>query len=188
MGVEKFTLCDFDTVEPHNITSQAFDNRHIGMPKVEATRDIILDINQHADVDIYNEDWLINKPIEDDHIVVVAVDNLDVKKKIFEYITERDIFPKCVVHVGLSDMRDEHLTYGEIFFAKDSSALYKLIKKCDNFAPPVVKGCRNPNMYIYTMSLALRVAIELPYFDEEDDLMKTTYFYSNYTTTKQLLS
>lgn len=47
-GMTKFTLWDFDIVEPHNICNQMFTQKDIGRPKVEALRDIILDINPDA--------------------------------------------------------------------------------------------------------------------------------------------
>lgn len=45
MGVTNITLWDFDTVEAHNIVNQMFTADQIGMPKVEALRDLLLAIN-----------------------------------------------------------------------------------------------------------------------------------------------
>ena len=55
MGAEQFTLYDADKVEGVNIGVSQYDNRHIGMPKVEALRDIIQDINSEANTYLANE-------------------------------------------------------------------------------------------------------------------------------------
>ena len=44
-GVTKFTLWDFDTVEPKNIANQMFIQADVGKPKVEALTRILSDIN-----------------------------------------------------------------------------------------------------------------------------------------------
>lgn len=44
-GVTKMTLWDFDTVETHNIVNQMFRQQDVGKLKVEALRDILMDIN-----------------------------------------------------------------------------------------------------------------------------------------------
>lgn len=44
-GLTRFTLWDFDTVEPHNIANQKFTQKHIGMTKVEALLDLMCEIN-----------------------------------------------------------------------------------------------------------------------------------------------
>ena len=41
-GLKKFSLYDFDTVEPKNIVNQMFTTRHIGMEKTEAVKEMIL--------------------------------------------------------------------------------------------------------------------------------------------------
>lgn len=44
-GVTNFVLYDDDTVESHNIANQMFREKDIGRPKVEALRDILVEIN-----------------------------------------------------------------------------------------------------------------------------------------------
>lgn len=44
-GITKFTLWDFDNVEPHNIVNQMFTQQHMGKTKVEALKDILVEIN-----------------------------------------------------------------------------------------------------------------------------------------------
>jgi len=52
LGLENIHVWDFDTVESHNIANQAFNQSHVGMPKVEALAAVVkeatgLVINQH---------------------------------------------------------------------------------------------------------------------------------------------
>lgn len=44
-GLTKFTLWDFDKVEPHNLANQMFRQQDVGKLKVEALKDILTEIN-----------------------------------------------------------------------------------------------------------------------------------------------
>lgn len=44
-GITNFALYDFDRVEPHNIVNQMFTQKDIGNLKVDALKDILIDIN-----------------------------------------------------------------------------------------------------------------------------------------------
>lgn len=82
-GLTKFKLYDFDIVQPHNIVNQMFTAKHIGMPKVEALKEILLEINPEIGEHIvlkqngWNEDPL-------DGYVFLAVDNIDLRRKIVQ--------------------------------------------------------------------------------------------------------
>lgn len=78
-GLTKFCVYDFDIVEPHNIVNQIFTQRHIGMPKVEAIRDILLDINPEINIKMYREGWN-GQPLEG--YVFLAVDTIELRAKI----------------------------------------------------------------------------------------------------------
>jgi len=78
-GLTKISLYDFDTVEPHNIVNQMFVHRQIGMPKVEAVREILLDINPEMNVKMYTKGWN-GEPL--DGYVFLAVDNIELRAKI----------------------------------------------------------------------------------------------------------
>ena len=80
-GLTKMSLYDFDVVEPHNIVNQMFVQKHIGMPKVEAVRDMLLEINPEMNVKMYPGGW-DNQPL--DGYVFLAVDNIELRKKIAE--------------------------------------------------------------------------------------------------------
>lgn len=83
VGITKFTLWDFDEVEPHNIVNQMFTQEHIGKPKVEALRDIILSINPEAadDIQIEPKGWR-GKMLSG--YIFLAVDNIELRRKIVE--------------------------------------------------------------------------------------------------------
>lgn len=82
-GLTKFTLWDFDTVEQHNIVNQMFTTKHIGMPKVEALRNIILEINPDAKDDIILEPKGWNGKMMSGYIFL-AVDNIELRRQIVE--------------------------------------------------------------------------------------------------------
>lgn len=78
MGITKFTLYDFDIVEPHNIANQMFRNIDIGKKKTEALAEMMRDIN--PDVDITIEERYENQMLNG--YVFMAVDKIAVRKDI----------------------------------------------------------------------------------------------------------
>lgn len=82
-GVRKMTLWDFDTVEAHNIVNQMFRAKDIGKPKVEALRDILLDIDPDIGeyVKLKPKGW--NGAMMSGYIFL-AVDDIELRKKIVE--------------------------------------------------------------------------------------------------------
>lgn len=78
-GLTKISLYDFDTVEPHNIVNQMFVHRQVGMPKVEAVREILLEINPEMDIVMHPKGWT-DQPL--DGYVFLAVDNIELRAKI----------------------------------------------------------------------------------------------------------
>ena len=83
MGVTKLTLWDFDTVEAHNIVNQMFRQKDIGRPKVEALRDLLVEINPEIEDDIVlkPEGWR-GKTLSG--YIFLCVDNIDLRRKIVE--------------------------------------------------------------------------------------------------------
>jgi len=82
-GLTKFTLWDFDDVEPHNIANQMYTNKHVGMPKVEALKEILTDINPEIIHEIHLEPkgWQ-GKMMSG--FVFLAVDNIELRRDIVE--------------------------------------------------------------------------------------------------------
>ena len=82
-GVKKMTLWDFDTVEPHNICNQMFRQQDVGKLKVEALKDILMEINPDIsnDIELKPDGW--NGKLMSGYIFL-AVDNIDLRRKIVE--------------------------------------------------------------------------------------------------------
>ena len=82
-GLTKFTFWDFDYVEQHNIVNQMFTTKHIGKLKVDALKEIILDINPDAvdDIEIEPKGW--NGKMMSGYIFL-CVDNIELRRKIVE--------------------------------------------------------------------------------------------------------
>lgn len=80
-GIKKFTLWDFDKVEPHNIVNQMFRQQDIGKTKVEALKEIMTEINPEVELKIKENGW--NGEMMSGYIFL-AVDNIELRKKIVE--------------------------------------------------------------------------------------------------------
>lgn len=82
-GVTKFTLWDFDTVEPHNLANQMFRQKDVNKPKVEALLDILKEINPDVvdDVELKPEGW---KGKMMSGYIFLCVDNIDLRREIVE--------------------------------------------------------------------------------------------------------
>lgn len=82
-GVTKFTLWDFDYVEPHNMANQMFRQKDLGELKVEALKDIICEINP----DIADHVKLKPKGWQGESLsgfVFLCVDSIETRKQIVE--------------------------------------------------------------------------------------------------------
>lgn len=82
-GLTKITLWDFDIVEPHNVSNQMFRQIDIGKPKVEALRDMLVDINPDvADtLELKPDGWNGEKL---SGYLFLCVDNIDLRREIVE--------------------------------------------------------------------------------------------------------
>ena len=82
-GVTKMTLWDFDRVEAHNICNQMFRQQDVGRLKVEALKDILMDINPEiADSLELKPDGWQGKMLSG--YIFLAVDNIDLRRKFVE--------------------------------------------------------------------------------------------------------
>lgn len=82
-GVTKMTLWDFDAVEAHNIVNQIFRQQDIGKLKVEALKDILMDINSEIkdDVELKPKGW--EGKLMSGYIFL-CVDNIELRRTIVE--------------------------------------------------------------------------------------------------------
>lgn len=81
LGLTKFTLYDFDKVEPHNLANQIFRQQDIGHLKVEALRDILMDVNPDVDLTLQDKGW---DGQQLNGYVFLCVDNIELRRKIVE--------------------------------------------------------------------------------------------------------
>ncbi len=82
-GITKLTLWDFDEVEPHNLVNQMFRQSDINRPKVEALRDMLLEINPEAadDIELRPDGWR-GKMMSG--YIFLCVDNIELRREIVE--------------------------------------------------------------------------------------------------------
>lgn len=83
LGLTKITLWDFDKVESHNLANQIFRQQDIGHPKVEALRDILMELNPDIqdDLKLQGNGW---DGQQLSGYVFLCVDNIELRKKIVE--------------------------------------------------------------------------------------------------------
>ena len=82
-GVTKFTLWDFDVVEPHNLANQMFREKDVGLAKVDALLDILCEINPDVkdETKLQKEGWTGQQL---NGFVFLCVDNIDLRREIVE--------------------------------------------------------------------------------------------------------
>jgi len=82
-GLTKLTLWDFDHVEPHNISNQMFRSQDIGRLKVDALRDLLVEINPECvdDIEVKPDGWK-GKLLSG--YIFLCVDNIDLRREFVE--------------------------------------------------------------------------------------------------------
>ena len=81
MGLTKFRLYDFDSVEVHNLPNQFFGWKDIGKKKVNVTKEYMKHFNKL--VEVYEFDRFRRSDNLNTQIVVSCVDKMKVRKEIF---------------------------------------------------------------------------------------------------------
>ena len=82
MGLTKFLLVDFDKVEKHNLPNQFFTEQNIGELKTRALMNHMVSFNSDVEIHAIGKEFTPNQ-IKDCQIVISAVDNMEVRKSIF---------------------------------------------------------------------------------------------------------
>lgn len=103
-GFTKFTLYDFDRVEPHNIANQMFTQQDIGKYKTDAVTEMIGRINPDAlkTVRKVNEGWKPDTRLAG--YVFLCVDNIDIRRQIAtENLNNLNIKAMFDFRMGLTD-------------------------------------------------------------------------------------
>ncbi|MEK6826344.1 MAG: HesA/MoeB/ThiF family protein [Nanoarchaeota archaeon] len=93
MGIKRFLLVDRDVVEESNLGSQQiYQEKDIGMPKIEAVENFLKEINNDIEIEAYFEhlDFENISKIKAD-IVLDCTDNLDIRFLLNEYCVKNKI-------------------------------------------------------------------------------------------------
>jgi sulfur carrier protein ThiS adenylyltransferase len=92
VGVGTLILVDFDVVEPSNLNRQVYFVDHIGMPKVDALKEIIHRSNPFVSIQTYNERLdrnTVERILKDADVVVEAFDRAEEKAMLINAISEK---------------------------------------------------------------------------------------------------
>lgn len=92
MGITQFTLVDFDTVEEHNLSSQAYTSAQIGVKKTEALADLIFQVAKPELLRAIDSAYDENVSIPEKSIVVCAVDSMQTRFNIYDMLRKHDVF------------------------------------------------------------------------------------------------
>lgn len=87
MGAQNVVVYDDDTIEDHNIANQLYPEMYVGKPKVEALQRVTKHYSG-IDIHVVNEKWTPENA-QDGDIIVAAVDNMDVRKAIWNHYKNR---------------------------------------------------------------------------------------------------
>ena len=90
MGIPSMTLIDFDTVEPVNLACQGYFEDDLGRPKVQATADLVQQLNHQLEVITLNERFRRSTQIG--NILFCCVDKIDTRQLIWEAVRDRVTF------------------------------------------------------------------------------------------------
>lgn len=89
MGARNITVYDFDRLEDHNFASQMYPISENGKPKVLALKSVAKDYGE-CDIVAENRPWTDGADKTD--VVLCCVDNMDVRKRIFDYYKDKAQF------------------------------------------------------------------------------------------------
>ncbi len=82
-GLKNFTLWDFDKVERHNIVNQMFRSEDVGRLKVDALKDILVEINPECEDSVQTRPKGWQGKMMSGYIFL-CVDNIELRRKIVE--------------------------------------------------------------------------------------------------------
>lgn len=83
MGARNITVYDDDSIEDHNIANQLYPVHYTGTPKVEALKDVAYAYGE-AEIEPIKAKWT-PETAKAAEIVISAVDNMDVRKAIWDF-------------------------------------------------------------------------------------------------------
>lgn len=178
-----FKLYDFDVVEEHNIGNQLYSHKQIGMKKVDALRDIILD-NVNMKVDI--KDKRVTRKDKFKGIVFVLTDTMQSRDDIFK-AQVNNFMCKAVIEtrMGVWDSRIYYVNPNDPVHKHEYLKSLGDVGKID-LMPEVVSSCGTRQDVIstsmFTGSLAVMKLIRLIdvlELREEDIVNESIYAFKN---------
>lgn len=90
MGARLVTVYDFDTIEDHNFANQMHPVSQLGKPKVDSLSLACLDYGD-CKINTINAPWTPGNAVDAD-VVVSCVDNMDVRRALWDYYKGRNVF------------------------------------------------------------------------------------------------
>ncbi len=111
VGVGKLILVDFDVVEPSNLNRQQYLVHQIGMPKTEALKKNIADINPYVKIETCREKLDRNNVetiFKEAQVVVEAFDKAEEKAMLINVVTEKMPDKYIVAASGVAGYGDDN--------------------------------------------------------------------------------
>jgi molybdopterin-synthase adenylyltransferase len=90
IGVPTLQLVDFDTVEPVNLACQGYFEDDLGRPKVQATADLVQQLNHQLEVQTLNERFRRSTQIG--NVLFCCVDKIETRQLIWDAVRDRVAF------------------------------------------------------------------------------------------------
>lgn len=109
MGIKKFSLFDFDTIEEHNLASQSYTATDIGRTKVRAIQRQLIEIEPRIEISI-SEHKFVNYGNLD--IIVLGVDSLDARREIAALLKQNP--PKLIIDGRIGGEQLELYTFEKV--------------------------------------------------------------------------
>lgn len=112
VGIGKLVIADHDVVEPSNLNRQQYFVEHIGKPKVEALKEIILKANPFAEVECHQVKIIPANVVElfkTADVIVEAFDLADQKQMLVEAVQEQMPDKPLVIGNGMAGWGDNNL-------------------------------------------------------------------------------
>jgi len=125
-GIGKLVIADFDVIEPSNLNRQQFFIHQIGMPKVEALKENLFQINPFSEYEIHNikiDSENISDIFSEVDVMLEAFDKAVMKQMLIEtWLSDFPIIP-IIAGSGLAGYGKNELIhtkkYGNLYICGD---------------------------------------------------------------------
>ena len=87
MGVTWLQLVDFDAVEESNLASQGYLENDLDKPKVQATADLVQQLNHNLEVHLVNGRF--RRSMDVGNVIFLCVDTIETRRLIWESVKDR---------------------------------------------------------------------------------------------------